>query len=168
MSNLAIIESGMIFGPYLSGQFFHIEKSALYKNIHTDVKIAEFLLLRFKEGMPPSIWIVEAKSSTPRPETIPHFDDFIEEIKQKLNNALSLGLAAFLHRHKSAFAELPEPFIKLDLSALGFRLVLVIKGHKESWLPPLQEALSKALIPTVKTWALPIPAVSVINDISMD
>lgn len=126
--------------------------------------MAEFLLLRFRNGHPPNVWVVEAKSSTPRPETQPNFDEFIHEIRNKLTNALSLGLAACLRRHEDADAELSEPFKTLDLSVASFRLVLVINGHEKRWLPPLQEALSKALQSTVKIWALPPTAVAVIND----
>ena len=165
MNSLPIIESGMTFGPYHHEHFLYIEKSKLYKNIQADVRMAEFLILRLKAGRPPSIWIVEAKSSTPRPETTPDFNGFIEEIKLKFNNALSLSLAALLQRHKLASDELSVPFRALDLSAVVFRFVLVINGHQDSWLPPLQEALTKALTPTIKTWALSLPAVTVINEV---
>jgi hypothetical protein len=126
--------------------------------------MAEFLLIRNSRKGPAAVWVVEAKSSTPRPETRPGFDDFIEEIREKLTNALSLGLAACLNRHPPAEDELPESFRKLDLSRIGFRLVLVVNGHPDAWLPPLKDSLAKALHPTVKTWALAPPAVVVLND----
>ncbi len=159
-----IIESGMTFGPFPEGHCFRIERSAVYQKVKDGVQMAEFLLLRLKDGHLPTVWVVEAKSSTPRAETQPNFAEFIDEIRRKLTNALSLGLAACLKRHAAADAELSEAFKTLDLSVASFRLVLVINGHKEEWLQPLQEAPSKALKPTVKTWALPPTAVAVIND----
>jgi len=159
-----IIESGMTFGPFPEGHLFYIEKSAIYQKVQQGVQMAEFLLLRFKNGNRPIVWVVEAKSSTPRPETQPNFDAFIDEIREKLTNALSLGLSSCLKRHEDAEGELPDPFKALDLSVADFRLVLVIKGHKDEWLPPLQDALGKALHSTVKTWALPATAVAVLND----
>jgi hypothetical protein len=164
MTTQPIIESGMTFGPFREGHCFYIERSAIYQKIKDGVQIAEFLLLRFNDGHPPTVWVVEAKSGTPKPDTQPNFDEFIDNIRKKLTNALSLGLAALLKRHEDAHAELSEPFKALDLSVAGFRLVLVIKDHKKDWLPPLQEALSKALRSTVKTWALPATAIAVIND----
>lgn len=164
MSAEPFVESGMTFGPFAEGHCFRIERSEVYRKVKDGVQMAEFLLLRLKDGHPPTVWVVEAKSSTPRPETQPNFDEFIEEIRKKLTNALSLGLAACLRRHEDSDAELSEPFKTLDLSVVGFRLVLVINGHKKEWLPPLQEALSKALQSTVKVWALPPTAVAVIND----
>jgi hypothetical protein len=159
-----LIESGMTFGPFPDGSCFPIEQSASYKAIENGVKMAEFLLLRQTEDNSPVVWVVEAKSSTPRQQTQPDFDKFIEEIRQKLSNALSLGLAACLGRHPAAGAELSESFKNLDLGKVSFRLVLVINGHQDDWLPPLNDALSIALHPVVKTWALPATAVTVIND----
>lgn len=158
---ITIEESGMTFGPYPDGECFFIENSTLYKKLD-NVMIAEFMLLRSQKGRT-VIWIVEAKNSSPRPEPRERFDEFIEEIRQKLTNALSLWMAARLQRHPSAINELSPEFQAVDLSTVDFRLVLVINGHKDDWLPPLQEALQKTLRATAKTWALPPSAVLVIN-----
>jgi hypothetical protein len=84
MTTQSIFESGMTFGPYSDGHCFHIEKSATYLKVQQGVQMAEFLLIRLDNGKPSAVWVVEAKSSTPRPETQPNFDDFIEEIRDKL------------------------------------------------------------------------------------
>ncbi len=159
-----LIESGMTFGPFPEGSCFPIEQSASYKAIESGVKMAEFLLLRQMEDNSAVVWVVEAKSSTPKPQTQPEFNNFIEEIRQKLTNALNLGLAACLGRHPASETELSESFMNLDLGQVSFRLVLVINGHRDDWLPPLNDALTSALHPVVKTWALPATAVTVIND----
>jgi hypothetical protein len=165
MTTHPIIESGMTFGPYPNDQCFHIERSNIYTVIQHGVQMAEFLLLRFKEENPPVIWVVEAKSSTPRPQTQPSFDDFISAIREKMVNAFSLCWASCLKRHKNVMdSGLPVSFKHLDLSQTGVRFVLVIKGHPESWLPPIQEALSKTLRSTIKTWSFSPNAVAVIND----
>lgn len=164
MTTQSIQESGMTFGPFNNGQCFHIEKSRVYANIQQGVKIAEFLLLKIKNRDHPVVWIVEAKSSTPRPETQPNFDDFIAEIREKFVNALSLGLASCLKRHQQADNELPDQFKTLNLSLTDVKFVLVINGHQESWLPPVQDALRKALHATVKTWAFSPPSIVVLNE----
>ena len=163
MSTQTIIESGMTFGPFPENRCFYIEKSNCYAAIQEHVQIAEFLLLRINNEKP-VIWIVEAKSSTPRPETQPNFDGFIAEIREKLINAFSLGWASCLKRHQHAKSELPEDFKTLNLSQVDVKFVLVIKGHQNEWLPPLQEALRIALRSTVKTWAFAATSVVVIND----
>ncbi len=156
-------ESGMTFGPFAEGHCFRVEQSDTYRAIQERVAMAEFLLLRPQANGAPAIWIVEAKQSSPRPETQPNFGEFIGEISHKLTNALAVGLASILKRHPAAAAELPERFSTLELASVGFRLVLIINGHQKAWLPPLQDALRNALHPTVKTWALGPNAVVVIN-----
>ena len=125
--------------------------------------MAEFLLLRTPVGASPMVWIVEAKQSSPRPETQPNFREFIREIRDKLANALTVGVACILKRHPAAEAELPVLFKTLDLSASEFRLVLIINGHQKAWLQPLQDALRTAMYQTVQTWSLGPHAVVVIN-----
>lgn len=164
MTIQSITESGMTFGPFPDGNCFYIEKSTIYQNIQEDLKIAEFLLLHHDNDKTPTIWIVEAKSSTPRPETQPNFDKFITEIHEKLVNAFFLGIASCLKRHPQAEKELPEPFKSLNFSEIEVRFVLIINGHQENWLPPIQDALKKLLRATVKTWALSPTSVVVLND----
>lgn len=164
MNTDAIVESGMAFGPYPEGHCFHIEKSKTYAGIQSNVKMAEFLWLRISNRKPPTLWVVEAKSSTPQHKTQPNFDEFIVEIREKLVNAFSLCWASCLERHPPAKAELPESFNNLNLRQCGVRFVLVINGHPESWLPPLQEALEKELHSTVKTWSLGPNSVVVLNE----
>ncbi|HRT58608.1 MAG TPA: hypothetical protein P5038_18440 [Candidatus Paceibacterota bacterium] len=163
---ISFTESGMIFGPYAETDFFGIEKCATYGAIQDGVKMAEFLLIRETPQKPPCVccvWIVEAKSSSPQPKTQPEFDGYIADIKDKLTNGLSLCFASVLKRHPNTLAEWPDKYRDLELSTAGFRLVLVINGHQLDWLPPLQDALRRALHPTAKTWALDPNAVVVLN-----
>ena len=125
--------------------------------------MAEFLFLPSRKGLSAVVWIVEAKSSSPQPGNSLDFDKFIEEIRTKLTNGFLLGSAIGLGRHTDGAFELPEHFKKLNFKDSSFRFVLVINGHKDEWLPPLQDALSLALKPVVKTWALPPTSVMVLN-----
>lgn len=154
----------MTFGPYQDGHCFYIEKSRSYSAIKDHVQIGEFILLRANSAGSSTLWVVEAKSSSPRPTTFPNFGEFITEIKEKLLNAFSLGWACCLRRHSQAATDLPEAFKDLDLSQLDVKFILVIRGHSEAWLPPIQDALSGALRATVKTWAFSPTSVAVLND----
>ena len=160
---ITITESGMTFGPFEEDHCFAVEKCEAYDRIKDRVKIAEFVWLR-DDLTPPTIWIVEAKSSSPRSESPQPFAAFITEIQEKLLNALTMVLSACLKRPESAYTELSAPFREITLSALDARLILVIHGHQADWLSPLNDALSKALHATVKTWGLTTPAVIVLND----
>ncbi len=157
-----IDESGMTFGPFPEEDVFQIEKSDTYKSLGESVKIAEFILLRHSDKNPPVVWIVEAKSSSPKPDGKNKFSEYINEINQKLTDTLSLFISIFLQRH--TLDKLPDNFQKIDLAKVDFRLVLVIKGHKKDWCPPLKDALQKALQPTRKIWNLSDNSVIVLND----
>jgi len=160
--NEAIIESGMKFGPYDAGLCFHIEKSKLYGQLGRGVQIAEFAVLRTSMDTS-AVWLVEAKSSSPRPGNPKDFDEFIKEIVEKMRNTLLILLAALLERHPDT-TELSGQFKALDLKVTAFKFVLVINGHQDEWLPPLQDALNKALAPLIKTLVLTPLAVAVINE----
>lgn len=156
------LESGMMFGPYPDGTCFRLETCSVYRKIRDGVPIAEFLLLRERHGSS-VVWVVEAKSSSPRPESPERFDDFIDDIRRKLLNGLSLGIASILGRHELEPDELPASLAGLNLSSTEFRLVLAILGHPADWLPPLQDALRAALKETTRTWAIPPGSVVVMN-----
>ncbi len=145
---LTILESNMLFGPFNQDHCFYLEKSELYQKLQHGVQIAEFLLIKIQQQVQ-NVWIIEAKSSSPRPQTQPAFDAFIAEIADKMRNALLLTLALKLGRHGAdAQMLLPADFQTLDLSTTRFKFILVIKNHLDAWLVPLQEALNRCL------WAL--------------
>lgn len=163
MSDLTLIESGMKFGPYSKDTCFWIEKSAVYQKIKDRIKIAEFLwVTEPRHGA--KILIVEAKSSSPRPETQPNFDTFVAEVRDKMANALTLFLGVRLGRHGTASDELPEHLRNAELTTQGFTFVLVIRGHRPEWLAPLQDALNAELYATAKTLGLKSPFVAAINE----
>jgi hypothetical protein len=163
MSPLTIPESGMNFGPYSEDECFHVEKSAVYSGIQSNIKIAEFLWATERRGGA-KVFIVEAKSSSPRPETQPNFDTFIAEIRHKMVNTLMLFLGMRVGRHGMASEELPERLRNIDLAGAGFVFVLVIRAHRLEWLVPLQDALEAELHATARTFGLKPPFVIAMNE----
>lgn len=155
-----------MFGPYPIGHCFEIENSQILKAINKNagkgegIKIAEFLLLETAtEQSTITISIIEAKTNSPQ-----RFDDFINDVQEKLTNSLALFIAIYLNRHVYHHDELPERFRHVDLSIVKFRLILAVQKSEEAWLPPLQESLRKALKKTVKIWNLEAGAVIVLNE----
>lgn len=158
---MEINESGMIFGPYEECKCCHIEKSQIYNRIQDGIKICEFLLLKEKQ----KILIVEAKSSSPHPSTRPNFEDFINEIYEKMLNTFSLYMACRLKRHGNhLFRLLPQKLNITNIKKLHVKFILVIPKHKEEWCSALQDALHKKLHKTIKTWRLDANSVAVINE----
>ncbi len=157
-------ESKMTFLADPEGLRFHVEKSRTYAALQEHLPMVEFLQLRMAAGKPTQLWVVEAKSSSPKPASHADFENYIGEIREKLANGFALGVACCLCRHKSAEDELPEKYKSLDLANMEVRLILIIHGHKKEWLAPLKEKLNIALRSTVKAWALGALAVDVLND----
>ncbi len=160
MKYLYIDESNMRFGPFGDDNLFYIEKSNSYRAIKDGVQIAEFLKIQSRK----KILIIEAKSSAPQPGNQVDFDYCVSEIHNKLINAFSLTLALILKRHPNTYNEIPVSIKTIDISQVTFRFLLVIHGHKEEWLNPLQESLSSSFFSFLKTWAFPPTSVIVVND----
>ena len=94
----------------------------------------------------------------------PHpLDIYVGEICYKFVNALTLFTAIHLGRHGNGTSELSDSLKQIDLANVRFVFVLVINNCKEEWLPPIKEALDKALRPITKTWNLVAPNVLVLN-----
>lgn len=164
MSDITIEESDMVFGPFAEEDLFQVETCEAYKRIvGSGVKVAEFAW-RHPARDPAELWVVEAKSSTPRPTPQERFVEFIGEIRDKLLNAWSMVVAAHLGRPGAATDELPANVASLDFSSVQPRFILVIRGHRTEWLPPLQDALARAMNATAGTWGISAPAVTVMND----
>jgi hypothetical protein len=160
MSDTVIIEeSGIRFGPFHQRVCFNIEKSKVYINIQDKLKIAEFILMPDTDQI--SVWIVEAKSSSPQCLVN---SDFIKELHEKFANSFSLLLAMRIGRHKAWEDELPESFKNFNPGSSKFSFILVIKGHKKDWLPPITECLKKTLKPFLSLWSISDENVAVIND----
>jgi hypothetical protein len=91
-------------------------------------------------------------------------DEYFDDIREKFINSLSLFVAIYLQRHPTGSSELPDEFIQFGLFDLNFQLILVIKNHEKSWLPPLEDKLKKFLKPIVRTWNLTPNSVRVLNE----
>ncbi|MEQ8187998.1 MAG: hypothetical protein ABRQ39_08515 [Candidatus Eremiobacterota bacterium] len=159
---IVIPESGMTFGPFADNNVFYIEKSKIYQELQQRLPIAEFLVLMRDD----SIWIVEAKSSSPNPEnkeSEKKFDDFITDISDKLIDALTLAVSVIIKRHDNAINEIHQNLQNGIISGNAIKLCLIIKGHKDEWLIPIQDALNQnqQLYRNKKIWRFEI---AVMND----
>lgn len=159
---ITINESGMKFGPYDPERLFQVEKSKTYERVKTDVKIAEFILLRSPETKP-KILILEAKTSFSHP-TNPEFDNSIDEIADKFINAFNLFMAMYLKRYD--YNELSQTLQNINLEMVQFRLVLVIKNHQKDWVKSLKEGLykNKKLKALRQIWNLGEKTILVLNE----
>lgn len=154
---IMIRESGMDFGPFNENDIFEIEKSSLMSSMKSKIKSAEFILNKNSY-----LWIIEAKSSSPRPDNKENFDNFIEEIHEKFANTFLIFNAAKIGRHDAS--EFPSSFKNINIKEVQYKFFLVIRGHKEEWLYPLQDAMQLVMYRLVKACNIARPAIFVIND----
>ena len=158
-----INESSMNFGPFDKKNIWNIEKTQLYASLGKGVKIAEFVY--FDENLTSKLYIVEAKTSSPRKESDENnFQNYINDIRDKFINTLSLYMAVRLKRDFCCDAELPDGLNNVDAGTAVINFVLVIKNSKNEWLPVINDALRDALRTTMKTWALSPTSVKAITE----
>lgn len=162
--SFTILESEMTFGPFSESECFPIERCPPYTNLGDGVKMVEFALNRPNSHQEPVLCLVEAKHSSPRPQNQDDFSTFISEISEKMINGVSLLFAAILERHGAREALLPASMHSIDLSRCNVRCILVIHGHAEEWLPPIQDALRKSLLSMTKTWNFGPSSIVVLNE----
>lgn len=154
-----IHESGMIFGPYPDGECYHIENSSVYKRNQEGMKMVEFLLLRDNK-----LWFVEARSSTPHHLNQKAFIDYIDEIQQKMVNALVLFLGVFLGRHGGSIDTLSREFRAIDFGSLDFKLVVIVKNFHVDGMVQLANGLRSALRPILKAFGIKPNLLCIFNE----
>jgi len=150
--SVCINESGLLFGDYNDDDVFHIEKSKIHKDLDDCSKTVEFVL-RFNAD---KIYFIEAKSSSPQPGNEKDFNAFINEISGKIEHSMDIFFALIVERMKDTKGEFPCSFQRVDYSKINITALLVINGHKNEWLPPIKDALTKKLKRIIKTWNMQV------------
>ena len=141
---VSVKESGMVFGPYPKNSIFEIEHSDEYIALGDGLKAVEFIYRPKKN----SLFFVEAKSSSPRPETL-DFDEYIKDISEKFVNSFNYWMSVRAGRRKGDFS---NALLKDEIADQRYVFVLVINGHEISWLPPVMEGLKRKLRAEIKIW----------------
>ncbi|MEQ1600518.1 MAG: hypothetical protein ABL885_01985 [Methylophilaceae bacterium] len=156
--NISFEESGLMFGPFEALSLFRIEKSKGYIQIQQNTKIAEFLWLSASN----KLWVVEAKSSIPKPGT-KEYDNYFDEIKFKFINSLALTINGYLKRNMTIYDEFSAKFSSLNWSEIDLRLTLIIPNVPRADLPPITDKFRKLMLSTRKIWKIEETSVSVLN-----
>ena len=150
---VTIRESGMVFGEFPEDCVFKIENSNTHKIVGDGVKTVEFVYLQAKN----KLLFVEAKSSSPRYDTsIERYYEFIDEITDKFVHSFEMYMALKLRRYE----ELSEKLATVDDSDMKYRFILVINGHKNDWLLPIQEELKIKLRYHHNIWKSEVVAIN--------
>lgn len=158
-NDITIDESGMKFGIYNAEDCYIIENSQGHKSLGDGFKMVEFTLLR-----PEGLYVIEAKTSIPRPASIPDYDNFWQDIIEKMDNALQLHVIAHMKRNDIAYNELPLKMKEINWQSIPFLLRLVIPGVPDGYLPQLTDAFRIRAAKLKRKWILKDLHIAVINE----
>lgn len=155
---MEFIESFMKFS-FADDDVFRIEVDELVRG-HSGRKACECVVL-----ISPQIAFIEAKPSTPNPNSRKRFDEFIDDIKQKFTDSLNLfeGIKKG-QLGEDALMRLPVNLRNAEVPTKDYLIYLIVHGHRLDWLPGLQDALREALRDVVKEWNLRDSNVKALNE----
>lgn len=140
---MEIEESGMSFLTD-EGNSYYVETSEIFNKIKAKgVKICEYVELKGNK-----IIFVEAKTSAPNPQSNAadgneKFENYIQSICAKFVNAATILVAGVFKRRVDIRSDIPKTYTASKLQQWEYRCLLVIKGHRREWLPPVQDALNR-------------------------
>ncbi len=154
------VESGMEF-VVQPGNYFKIESCPTMQTLN--VKTCDFVIAR-KSGVQTRVFIIEAKSSAPKPaendaSQKEPWEKFLQNIYEKMINTLLVFIGLKVGRHYSQLSDLPNTLAKTALSDLLITPCLVLKEHPEHALFQVSDALKIKMQPIVKSFVLEQPIV---------
>lgn len=117
-----------------------------------------------KNAINSHIGLVKAQGPFVSPTILSDCEIYIDDIRAKIHNGLSLFFSTRAGRHPKHESTWPAAFMSADTGQLQVRILLIIKTAEEGWLPDLQDTLSKAMRPAIGTWALGSNSIVVLNE----
>lgn len=148
-------ESGMTFS-FEESDIFYIEKSERFNRIE-GAKPCEFVALYNGK-----VYLIEAKSSTPRPENAEQFVTYVDEIAQKFNDSYTYYNSAYQKRQLPD--EVSQNQQSIPLACQNYEFCLIINGHRREWLLPVLDQLKRTMKKSLKLWGFDDSCVKVVNE----
>ena len=141
-----IVESNMLL-PFDDQNAYRIEQANIVQD-KKDIKVCEYFAL-----IDGRMLLIEAKSSSPRPDNKIKFDEFIDEISQKFIDTLLLFNALSIGRHgDDEKSNLPTNIQNVSLADVRYAMYLIIHGNEIEWMEPILAALKLKLKHCLKSW----------------
>ncbi|EGR0774562.1 hypothetical protein EW121_09725 [Vibrio cholerae] len=156
---VAITESGVTFGQFSVEDCYQIEHSQGHNSLGQGFKMVEFTYLTDQK-----LFVVEAKSSIPKPTNQPDYDDYWCEIFEKFENALLLQMMAYVKRNSVANAELPINHKDMDWQQTSLQLRLVIPTVPTQHLTQITDKFRLKLSKLKKLWNIKDTHIFVLNE----
>lgn len=141
-----IVESNMLL-PFDDQNAYRIEQANLVQE-KGGIKVCEYFAL-----IDGRMLLIEAKSSSPRPNNKIKFDEFIDEISQKFIDTLLLFNALNIGRHgNDEKNNLPTNIQNVSLADVRYAMYLIVHGNEIEWMGPILTALKLKLKHCLKSW----------------
>ncbi len=156
---IEIRESGMVFGQFEEVDVFLHEQALKQIRFGDHVKMVEFFV-RTGSGKKAAVALVEARSSIPRA-----CEDFLEEIRQKINYSLIVWFAALVGRHPIVLPLIPPNLGRVEHLKLPIKCYLVIPGVPDAQLQPFTDKLRKAMVAERRLWPINYEHIHVLNEV---
>lgn len=156
---ITITESGVTFGNFSTDNCYQIEHSQGHDSLGEGFKMVEFTYL-----IEQRLFVVEAKSSIPRPTNQPDYDNYWSEIFEKFENALLLQMMAYVRRNSVANSELPINHKDMDWQQISLQLRLVIPTVPTQHLTSITDKFRQRLSKLKKLWNIKDPHIFVLNE----
>ena len=154
---ITIEESGMQFGPFAADDLFAHEQVLKNVQFGDHVKMVEFIV-RLNTGKMKAVAFVEARSSIPRKN-----DEFLEEIRHKINHSLIVWFASVIGRHPTVSTALPSHLRQLEHLKLALKCYLVIPGVPDEHLAPFTDKFRQIMASEINLWPIKPEHIRVLN-----
>ena len=148
-------ESGMTFS-FDENDIFYIEKSERFNRIE-GAKPCECVVMHDDK-----VFLIEAKSSSPRPQNSEKLATFVGEIAQKFTDSYTYYSAT--HQKRQQPDAVPQNLQSTPLARQNYEFCLIINGHPREWLYPVHDKLKMMMKKTLKLWGIDDACVKVVNE----
>lgn len=149
MGNRVYVESEMRF-MFDDERILLLEKQPFFATMQ-DVRACDFITLQ-KRKTGSILLFIEAKSSAPK-RTEP-LEQYLQEVYEKFWHSLLLYIGTIFKRFREGPEDIPKDMRNKSNLSGKITCILVVRGHKSEWLPPLQEALRKRAKPLRTAFSL--------------
>lgn len=154
---ITIEESGMQFGPFVADDLFAHEQVLKKVQFGDHVKMVEFIV-RLNTGKTKAVAFVEARSSIPR-----NNDDFLDEIRHKMNHSLIVWFTSIVGRHPKVSAALPSHLRQIEHLKFALKCYLVIPGVPDEHLAPFTDKFRQIMAAEIHLWPIKPEHIRVLN-----
>ena len=111
--------------------------------------------------------LIEAKSSSPRPENKENFDVWIEGIKDKFSDSLSMfNKIKGKEFGETAYNRIPIKLREMSIVPDHYVIYLIVHDNKLEWMIGIQNALREAMRDVIDQWNLQDSNIKAINDVT--